>query len=71
MCDKVDGFILHYGGTKHSTLFGSKKYNNVFNRIKCFIRLKRNILYVVSHNYRKIKTDSEDDLTIKKSIDLA
>ena len=62
---KMDGFIIDYDGTKHSTLLGSKKYNYVFNRIKFFIRLKSNISYVVSHNYGKIKIDSDDNLFIE------
>ena len=62
---KMDGFIIDYDGTKHSTLLGSKKYNYVFNRIKFFIRLKSNISYVVSHNYGKIIIDSDDNLFIE------
>ena len=44
--NKVDGFIEDYGGSKYLALFGSKKYNSIFNRMT-----KSSISYVVSHNY--------------------
>ena len=35
--NKVDGFIEDYGGSKYLALFGSKKYNSIFNRMKFLI----------------------------------
>ena len=31
--DKVDGFIGVYDGTRHLVLFGSEKYDVIYNRI--------------------------------------
>ena len=35
--DKVDGFIIAYDGTRYLVLFGSEKYNLIYNRIRCLI----------------------------------
>ena len=59
MFDKANGLIWDYVGTKYLTLFGSEKYNSMFNRIKFLIILKS-----------KNPVDSEDDLPLK-SIDYA
>ena len=64
MFGKADGFIKDYNETKYLTLFGSEKYSAIFNRIKYLLSLKSGISYVVSHNYEKIKIDSEDDLAL-------
>ena len=32
--NKVDRFVRSYDGTKSLTLFGSQKYNDIYNRIK-------------------------------------
>ena len=48
-------------------LFGCKKFNAIFNKIKYLIRIKSSILYVVSHNYGKIKTELDDDLRIEEA----
>ena len=61
MFDKVDKFIRDYNGTKYLLSLGSEKYNAIFNRIRYLIMLKSNISYVVSHNYGKIKVDSDDE----------
>ena len=48
---------------------GSKKFgkcNSIFNRIRYLIRLKSGISYIVSHNYLKIKIDSDYDLPLEK-----
>ena len=69
MFGKADGFIKDYNETKYLTLFGSEKYSAIFNRIRYLKSgisrsLKSGISYVVSHNYEKIKIDSEDDLSL-------
>ena len=47
MFDKVDGFIIDYGGRKYLVLFYCEKNYVIFNRIRFFIRLKTVILYIV------------------------
>ena len=61
MFDKVDKFIRGYNETKYLTLFGSKKYDSIFKLSKYLVALKSIISYVVSHNYGKIKIDSDDE----------
>ena len=68
MFEKVDGFIKEYNGTKYLALFGSEKYNAIFDRIRYLIRLKSLISHVVSQYFGKIIIDSDDDLPLKKTL---
>ena len=68
--DKIDGFIRIYDGTRHLLLFGSEKYNAIYNRIRYLISLKSSITHVFSHCYAKIKVDSYDSLPIEKGLNL-
>ena len=54
--DKKDGFIRIYDGTGDLTLFGSEKYEAVYNRIRYLISLKCGITYVFSYYLPKIKS---------------
>ena len=63
--DKIDGFIRIYDGTKYLVLFGSGKYDFIYNRL---IIVKSGITYVISHNYAKIKVDSYDSLPLEKTM---
>ena len=44
--DKVDGFIWIYDGTIQLTLFGSEKYDTIYNRIRYVVSLKSGITYI-------------------------
>ena len=48
-------------------LFGSKKYDSIYNRIRCYIRVKGGITFIISHNYAKMKVDSYNSLTLEKT----
>ena len=63
------GFIRNHNGSKCLTLFGSKKYNAIFSRTRYLIR-QSGISYVVYHNYGKIKTNSDDNLPVEKTLPL-
>ena len=65
--DKIDGFIRIYDGTRYFTLFGSEKYDAIYERIRYFISLKSSITYISSHCFAKIKLDSYDFLPIKNT----
>ena len=39
--DKIDGFIRIYDETRYITLFGSEKYDVIYNRIRYLISLKK------------------------------
>ena len=56
--DKIDGFIRIYDGPRSLALFGSEKYDAIYNRIRYLISLKSSITYVFSHYYAKIKVHS-------------
>ena len=64
--DKIDGFIWIYDGTTELTLFGSEKYDTIYNRIRYVISLKSGITYIFSHYFTKIKVDSFNSLPIEK-----
>ena len=61
--DKVDGFIY---GTTYLVLFGSEKYDTIYNSNKCLISLKSGITYITSHNYAKTKIYSYAYLPLEK-----
>ena len=54
--------------TKYLVLFGPKKYESIFNRIRFLEKLKSNISYAVSQNYSKIKIDLDDDLPLEETL---
>ena len=64
--DKVGGFIRNYDRTRYLVLFGSEKYDAIYNRIRYLESQKSGIIYVFSHNYAKIKVDSYDSLPLEK-----
>ena len=68
MLHKIDRFIRVYDETRYLVLFGSEKYDFIYNRIRYLIEVKCNIAYVISHNYAKIKVDSYDFLPLEKTM---
>ena len=44
--DKIDGFIRIYDGTRYLRLFGSEKFDAIYNRIGYLASLKNSITYV-------------------------
>ena len=45
--NKIDGFVRVYDGTRYFTLFGSEKYDTIYNRIRYLIEVKSDIIYVL------------------------
>ena len=68
--DKIDGFIRIYDATRYLTLFGSEKFDAIYNRIRYLISLKSGIRYIFSHYFAKIKVDSYDSFPKKKKLTL-
>ena len=66
--DKIDGFIRVYDGAIYLVLFGIKKYDSIYNRIRYLISVTSGTTYIISHNYAKIKVDSYDSLPLEKRI---
>ena len=63
---KKDGFFRVYAGSRYLVLSGAEKYDFIYNRIRYLTGIKNSILYVVSHNYAKVKVDPYDSLPLKK-----
>ena len=66
--DKIDGIIRIYDRTRYLTLFGTKKYDAIWDRIRYLISLKSSITYTFSHYFVKINVDSYDPLLIEKTL---
>ena len=64
----MDDLIRDYHGIKYLTLFFPKKYYAIFDKIRYLTSLKSAMEYVDSHNYAKIKIDSDDDLSLEKAL---
>ena len=61
-----------YDGTRYLVLFGSEKYDSIYDRIRYIIILYITyyscIIYIISHNYAKIEVDSYDSLPLGKTM---
>ena len=66
--DKIDEFGRVYDGTRYLVLFGAEKYDFIYSSIRYLIGVKSGIIYVISHNYAKIKVDSYDYLPLEKKM---
>ena len=66
MFDRAGGFIRCYDATK---LFGPEQYDGIYDQTS--YTSKRSYYIFFSHNYAKIKIDSDDDLSLEKNIDSA
>ena len=64
--DKVIRFIRAYDGTTYLVLFGTEKYDFIYNRIRYLIGVKSGNTYIISSNYAKIKVVSYDYLPLEK-----
>ena len=68
--DKTDEITKIYDGIKYSTLFSTKKYDAIYDRIRCLISLKSSIPYIFSNYFAKIKVESYSSLSIEKQLTL-
>ena len=53
--NKIDGFTRVYDGTRYLVLFGSEKYDYIYNRIRCLVSVESGITVKISHYYAKIR----------------
>ena len=49
--EKIDRFIKTYDGIRFLVLFGSKRYDIIYNRIRCLISKKGGITDISSHSF--------------------
>ena len=66
--EKKDGFIRVYDGARYLVLFGSEKYDFIYNRIRYHMEGRGSIKYVISHGYAKIKVDSFYSLPLEMTL---
>ena len=64
--NKIDGFTRVYDGTRYLVLFGSEKYDYIYDRIRYLIGVKSGVTDIISFNSAKIKVDSYDSLPLEK-----
>ena len=57
MQNSGDAFIRVYDRTRYLVLFGSEKYDSIYNRIRYLIGVKSGTKYVISYNFARIKVD--------------
>ena len=55
-------------GTRYLALFGSEKYDYIYNKIRYLINVKSVITYVIYHNYANIKANLYDSLLLEKAM---
>ena len=48
--DKIDRFIRIYDGTSYLILFGSEKYDSIYDKIRYLMSVKSGITHIVSLN---------------------
>ena len=60
--DKIDGFTRIYDEKRYLTLFGSKTFDAICDRVRYLISLKSGITHSFSHYLAKIKVDFYDSL---------
>ena len=65
---KIDGFIRVYDGTRYLVLFGSERYNAIYDRIDYLINKKSDVEYIINHNFARIRIDSYNSLPIEKTL---
>ena len=68
--DKVNEFIRVYDRTRYLVLFVGEKHDFISNRMRYLIGVKSGIIYVISHNWAKIKVFSYDSLFLEKRLTL-
>ena len=68
--DKINGFIRIYDGTRYLALFGSEKYDAVYDRFRYLISLKSGITHIAAHYFVKIKVDAHCPLPTEKRLSL-
>ena len=68
--DKIDRFIRIYDVTIYLTLFGTKKCDAIYDRIKYLKSLKSGTTYIFSNYCVKIKIYSYESLPIEKILTL-
>ena len=67
---KVDRVIRVYDATRYLVLFGPEKYDALSDRIRYLRGQKSCIVYVISHNYARVKIGSDEILPLERILTL-
>ena len=65
---KIDGIIEIYDKSRYLSLFGTKKYDAIYDKIRYLISRKNAYKYIISHYFSKIKVDFYDSSFIEKTL---
>ena len=68
--DKTDEIIRIYDRSRYLILFGNKRYDAIYDKIRYLISIKTGITYIISRYFAKIKVDSYNYLPIEKTFSL-
>ena len=68
--EKIDEFLRISDGTRYLVLFGSGKYDSIYDRIRYLLNVKGGITYIISHKYATIRVGSYDPLRLEKAMTL-
>ena len=68
--DKIYGIIRIYDRSRYLALFGTKKYDSIYDKIRYRVSVKSGITYIIPHYFAKIKVGSYDYLLIEKTLTL-
>ena len=66
--ETIDGFIKIYDGIRYLVLFGPERYDTSNNRIRYLMSEKCGITDFISHNFARIRIDSNNYLPIEKTL---
>ena len=68
--DKTDRIMRIYDGTRCLVLFGTKKSDATYDKVRYLISIKSDMAYIFSHYFAKIKVASYDSFLIEKILTL-
>ena len=68
--NKIDGIIRIYDRSICLILFGNKKSDAIYDKVRNLINIKSGITYTIYHCFSKIKVDSYVSLPVEKTLTL-
>ena len=66
--NKIDGFVRVYDRTRCLVLFGPKKYDDIYDRIRHVVGLISGITYAFFRKDAKVKNDSYNSLPLEETL---
>ena len=66
--NEIGGSIKNYDVIKYLALFGSKRCDAVYNKIRYLVSKESGIAYIISHSFERIRIDSYNFLPVEKTL---